>query len=47
MSIFSSVVVARMLADLHFVDAEFINVERGSIKDELLALIFQIFGVDS
>ena len=45
MSIFSSVIIAGMLKDIHFEDSEFINLERKSIKDELLALIFQIFGV--
>jgi hypothetical protein len=45
MSIFSSVIIAQMLRDIQFNDPEFINSEKQSIKDELLALIFQIFGV--
>lgn len=47
MSIFSSVILARMLKALKLEESEFINGERETIKDELLALIFQIFGVGS
>jgi hypothetical protein len=45
MSIFSSVILAQMLKNIQFEDPEFIDLERNTIKDELLALIFQIFGV--
>lgn len=45
MSIFSSVIVAEMLKKINFYEISFINKEKGIIVDELLALVFQIFGV--
>ena len=45
MSIFSSVILAKMLNKIQFKDPEFLNLEKESIKDELLALVFKIFGV--
>lgn len=45
MSIFSSVALAQMLRKLNFDEPRFICPQRGSVKDELLALLFQVFGV--